>query len=364
MRVKREELTEGCILIEDVYAVTQHPIVRKKTVLKSEHLEVLKAFFIKNVHVEQKLVDGTPFLPSQTDSEEAEETEEFTIEKPSTFLDYYLETVQTYKSLFQNWTGGTKVEMEKIRNLLPPLIEKMIEHPNKVLLLHHYSTRDDYLYHHAISTALLSVFLARKQNMEKKEWLQAGVAGALCDAGMSKLPTSIRNNKDHMSEQEFEEVKNHPYYSYQMLKETKSVSDQVLLAVLQHHEREDGSGYPLQVKGHKIHKISKIVSVADVYHAMTSERYYREKRSPYKVIDQMSKEEFGKLDPETLQLLMDSLITFSIGTKVRLSNGQEAKIVYIDNKSPANPMVRLLETDDIIPLTGAEGPFIEEILPE
>ncbi|MDQ0297619.1 HD-GYP domain-containing protein (c-di-GMP phosphodiesterase class II) [Salibacterium salarium] len=365
MIVRREQLIEGCILTEDVFAVTSHPIIKKKTVLTAEHLEILKAFFIKKVQVEDTLEDGTPFSPEGPNEEEETETgEEIVQEQPATFLDYYEEAVQEYKTLFNKWVGGANVELDKVRSILHPLIEKMQEYPSKVLLLHHYNTRNNYLYHHAVSTALLSVYLAKKSGMAKKEWLQAGVAGALCDAGMAKLPTAILYNKEHLEEREYEEVKNHPYYSYSMVKEAKMVSEEVLFAVLQHHEREDGSGYPLQVKNDQIHKLSKIVSVADVYHAMTSERYYSDKQSPYKVIDQMNKEEFGKLDPQILKLLMDSLVNFSIGAMVRLSNGQAAKIIYIDNKYPADPMVRLHDTDEMIQLSSKEEPFIEEILSE
>ncbi|MFZ4454014.1 HD-GYP domain-containing protein [Salibacterium aidingense] len=358
MKVKREQLKEGCILTEDVFAVTSHPIIRKKTILTAKHLEVLEAFLIHKVHVEKKLIDGTPFQPPDAE----EETEESRSEAPVPFLDYYLKAVQTYKALFQKWTGGSRIEMDKIRGVLAPLAEKLTKHPNQVLFLHHFSTKEDYLYHHAVSTALLAMFLARKKGFSKKERLQAGIAGALCDAGMARLPAAVLYNKEHLTEHEYEEVKNHPYYSYNMVKEINSVSEDVLLAVLQHHEREDGSGYPLQVKSDKIHKLSKIVSTADVYHAMTSEHYYRKQRSPYKVIDEMSKDQFGRLDPETTQLLMHALITFSIGTKVRLSNGAFATIIYVDEKSPAEPIVQQEDTEDVIRVEGDQGPFIEEIL--
>ncbi|MGY4688207.1 HD-GYP domain-containing protein [Salibacterium sp. K-3] len=362
MKVMRQHLKEGCILIEDVFAVTSHPIMRKQTILHAEHLNVLEAFMIKHVHVENKLVDGTPFMPLQDDEGYDNETDEEKTESPETFLDHYLEAVQTYKTLFQKWAGGTPVEMEKIRGFLAPLAEKMFDSPSLVLRLHHYSTREEYLYHHAVAVALLSMFLAKKRGLSKKERLQAGVAGALCDAGMARLPTAILQNRGHLTEWEHEEVKNHPYYSYQMVKETKAVSDQVLLAVLQHHEREDGSGYPLHMTSGSIHTLSKIVSTADVYHAMTSERLHRKKRSPYKVIDEMFREEFGRLDPETLQLLTGALITFSIGSRVRLSNGDTGTIIYMDEKSPAEPMVRSDMNQEIVQMEGSKGPFIEEIL--
>ncbi|MFD2707226.1 HD-GYP domain-containing protein [Salibacterium lacus] len=358
MKVKRQYLKEGCILMEDIFAVTSRPLIRKNTVLHQEHLNVLDAFMVTHVHVENRLNDGTPFTPAEQEDEEDEQTQE----APETFLDVYLKAVQAYKNLFQKWTGGARVEMDKIRALLAPPAEKLFESPNQIFSLHHYSTKEEYLYHHAVSTALLSMFLAKRMGLSQKERLQAGIAGAMCDAGMARLPGGILQKKGHLTEWEYEQVKNHPYYSYQMAKETKAVNTQVLLSVLQHHEREDGSGYPLQMKADSIHTLSKIVSTADVYHAMTSEHSYRKKRSPYKVIDEMYREEFGRLDPQVLQLLSGALITFSIGSNVRLSNGDTATIIYIDEKSPAEPMVRSDTHQNIMQLEGNQGPFIEEIL--
>ncbi|MFB4163651.1 HD-GYP domain-containing protein [Alteribacillus sp. JSM 102045] len=153
-------------------------------------------------------------------------------------------------------------------------------------MLHHYSTRENYLYSSCNCYRVVSRILSQKAAFPKKIMATGRSCRALCDAGMARLPASILNSKGHLSEENYVEVKNHPYYSYKMLKETKSVSDHVLNASLQHHEREDGSGYPLEVKGDKIHKVSvsRVIAVADVYHAMTSERYYRKNNLHIKLL--------------------------------------------------------------------------------
>lgn len=354
--IHREQLQVGCILEEDVFAKTSQPIMRKDTVINERHIEVLEAFLIQQVRVKDVLINGEKFQPEEIIKEQEEDKK-----KSLPFLEQYLQSVQLFKKEFKKWVHGEKVKMEQIRSLLHPLLEQPREVLNQSLFLHHYSTKEDYVYHHSVAIALLSFFLAQKQGYSQKESLQIGLSAVLCDIGMSKLPPRILQNKGILTEEEFEEVKSHPYYSYRMIQESFPVANEVMQAVLQHHEREDGSGYPLSIKREKIHPYSRIVAVADVYHAMTSERYHRRKKSPYKVIDDIHRNHFGKLDPTVVKTLMDSLLTYSIGTKVRLSDGNVAEIVYIDEKNLTQPFVRKFDEKDVIQLSGET--YIETILP-
>ena len=88
--------------------------------------------------------------------------------------------------------------------------------------------------------------------------------------------------------------------------------------------------YSLGLTGDKIHKYARIIAISDMYHAMTSERLYKEKQSPFKVIEEIEQDQFSKLDPEIVRSFIRNLANFSIGTKVRLSNKKNAEIVFID----------------------------------
>ncbi|MFB5663530.1 HD-GYP domain-containing protein [Alteribacillus sp. HJP-4] len=356
MRVKREQLQEGCVITEDIYVLSTHPIIRRKTVLNQVHLNVLHAFLVKEASVEKKLINGEPFLP-----ETAENTDENAEEHAPVFIENYLNAVGVYKSMFQKWQAGNPVDMGEIRRVMTPLLQEAVGQSNHVLFLHHFCTKKDYLYHHAVATGLLAAMLAHKMKFSNKEVLQAGMAGVLSDAGMAMLAPAIIEKKGELTQSEYQEVKNHPYHSYTMLKGTSTVTELMLIAVLQHHEREDGNGYPFGTSSSKLNKISRILAAADVYHAMTSERPYRKKQSPYKVIDEMLKGQFGKLHLEVVHSLMEKLLTFSIGTKVSLSNGKNAEIIFTDRNNPTSPIVKLDESQEIIQLSTSQPPFLEEI---
>lgn len=360
MRVHTNQLIEGCILSADVFSLTNYPIVSQKTVLTEKTLEIIKAFLVKDVQVEPTLVTGEPFKPSETIEEETVigESEEAT----KGLVENYLRAVQGYKKLFSGWQSGIAVDMPAVRAIVVPIIEQALETPSELLSLHHYSTVEDYLYHHAVAVAALSAVLAKDLNFPKGDCIQIGIAGAMSDCGMAKVPTKIMNKKGPLTQEEFDDVKKHPVYSYILLKDIKLLKEDVKRAVYQHHERIDGSGYPNGVNADLLHPYERIISVADVYHAMTSERNYRSKQSPYKVLESILQDQFGKFDLKVVQALTRIMANFSSGTRVRLSNNEAGEIVFIEQKSPTRPMIRLDSTGEIVQLINHRGLYIEEVL--
>nr|WP_257985943.1 HD-GYP domain-containing protein [Bacillus sp. M6-12] len=357
MRVKTQYLQEGCILSQDVFSLTNRPIMTKKTVLKSDLLEVLRAFLIVEVSVEKTLIDGRPFKPAEVIDEEAE-----AIAAETAFSTQYLNSVQSFKKLFRSWQAGTPVDTTKLREIVLPLLNKALEKPSDIFLLHHYSTKADYLFHHAVSVALLSGFIAKKLNYEKGDILQVAMGGCLCDCGMSKISPKILEKKTSLTFSEFDEIKKHPIHGLKMLQNSSFLKEGVKFAVFQHHERLDGSGYPSGKNGKKPHPFANIVAIADVYHAMTSERIYRKKHSPYKVLEMILHDDFGKFDLAALKALISGIANFSIGSRVKLSNGYTAEILFIETNAPTRPLVKIIETNEILHLEKNRELYIEEII--
>lgn len=361
MKVKPNQLENGCILSKDIQCASNHVLMKKKTVLSDENIEIIKAFLVEAVDVEATLVNGKPFTPKEViDIEEIIKDKPATLEKG--FMELYLIAVQTYKKLFQKWQSGMKVDILEIRKILLPLLEKLDEHPEEIVSIHHYSTKQEYVFHHAVSVGVLSAYIGRKLNFKKGEEIQLGISGIMADSGMSKISNSILDKKGPLTNEEFEEIKKHPMFSYQMLKDLPGISDGVLLGVLQHHEREDASGYPLGVQSIKLHKFSKVIAVIDVYHAMTSERFYKTKQSPFKVIELIMKDNFGKFDIKVVQKLCSFIADFSIGEKIRLNSGDMGEIVFIEPHAPTRPMIKLDQSNEFIKLVNRTDLFIEDII--
>lgn len=358
MRVHPSQLIPGCLIISDVQGKTNRPIVPKKTVVESIHIEVLKKFLVQEVEVGSKLMDGKAFVPEEIIQDEKEKL----VQEKAPFVDQYLDAVQEYKKMFKSWQSGSPVDIAKVRSCAVPLIKMITDSSEHVFSLHHYSTKDDYFYHHSVAVSLISAFLAKKMNFDNGEVIQVGLAGFLADCGMAKIDPKILEKEGSLTYDQFREVKKHPTYSLRMIEKIAALKDSVKLGVLQHHERLDGSGYPMGLEASKLHRFGRIISVSDMYHAMTSDRVYRAKQSPFKVIEEILQDQFGKFEHKIVKTFVDHMTNFSNGTKVRLSNNQRGEIVFIESEMPTRPMVRLENSDEIIPLKNFKNLFIEETL--
>lgn len=362
MRVKVKELQEGCILSDDIVGLTNRPIIPNKTILTHELIDFLKAFLVRDVKVQKTLVNGMPFIPSEVLEDNRDKNEIIKTEKPISFSESFLEAVRDYKKEFSTWQSGLPLDITKVRAILLPLIEKLEGNEGEIFSLHHLSTEKEYLYQHSIAVGLLSAFIGKKLNYSKGDVVQLALAGCLADCGMAKISSQLLYKNGALTSQEFEEIKNHPIYSFRMVQGSPLLRDAGKIAIFQHHERLDGSGYPSGEKVEKTHSFAKIIAVADTFHAMTSARLYRKKQSPFKVLEMIIQDNFGKFDITAIKALQSGIMTFSIGSKVKLSDGQEAEIMFIEEKAPTRPLVKLIETQEIIHLEKNRDIFIEEVI--
>ncbi len=350
------ELKLGRIVAEDIFANTQYPILYKDTKISFEHLRVFRAFNISKV-----LIFRDPEEQLQTT-----DPSELIIDIPEVkilpFERQYDEAVKYLMKEFSNWQAGARIEMTKIRGVMIPLIEAMLKKRSYIFHLNSYSNAKEYVYHHCVATGLICGVLAQKLGYDKGTAIQMAVAGLLADSGMSKISNKIRDKKTSLTESEFAEIRRHPLYSYQMVKDIPALKNDMKLAIAQHHERLDGSGYPQGVKGESIPMFSQIIAVADVFHAMTSERVYREKHSPFKVIEMINEEEFGKFDIKVVQALIDIVADLPIGTKVELSNLEHAEVMFINKFAPTRPFIKLLNTGEIIDLSTIRNFYISRVI--
>ncbi|MFZ3577660.1 HD domain-containing phosphohydrolase [Virgibacillus sp. DJP39] len=364
MRVEPSQLVPGCMLLKDVKGKSNRAIIPKNTILTDEHIMVLEKFLVSYVDVGSKLSDGNEFKPKviQKEKEPEKQIELSGNVKKLPFHEHYQYVVQNYKKLFKSWQNSIQIDMPEVRKLVIPLFERIDQGEVDVFNLHLYNIKKDYMYHHSVAVSILSAFLGKKMGYSSGDFVQIGLAGFLSDCGMAKVSPIILNKTVDLSENELIEMKNHPTYSYRMVQHIPTITQVVKLAILQHHERLDGSGYPLGVQKDKIHAYAKIVAVSDMYHAMTCERLYQAKKSPFQAIEELSRFKYTHYDYEVVELFMKNIANFTVGTKVRLSNGKTGQIVFIENNFPTRPMVQVNNSNEIVTLKNNSAISIDEIV--
>ncbi len=154
---------------------------------------------------------------------------------------------------------------------------------------------DFYTYTHSINVGILSVSIAKKLygNSSEHDMQELGAGFFLHDLGKTRVSPAIINKPGRLTDDEMAEMRTHPYQSYKILEETEQLSKTAAVIAMQHHEREDGTGYPRRLKGDQIHEYGRICSIADVYDALTAERSYKKAFTPFEALRIMKEEMLG-----------------------------------------------------------------------
>ncbi len=197
---------------------------------------------------------------------------------------------------------------------------------------------DEYTFKHSVDVATMSMIIAQKQKLKQEDIYNIGIAGLLHDMGKSKIPPEILNKPAKLNDEEFAIMKQHSTLGYQILKEKNEFPDAISFAVLQHHEKMNGKGYPMGVTADKITPFAKILSVADVYDALVTERPYKKsfsQRTAVEMIMSMTEE----LDITAMKSFLGSVILYPVDSTVQLSNGEEARVVKNYPEAVLRPVV-------------------------
>ncbi|MDR4888630.1 HD-GYP domain-containing protein [Fredinandcohnia sp. QZ13] len=286
---------------------------------------------------------------------------ELSIKQPVSIITGKLEeAIDQVEDIFYFVKRHTMLPLAEIKQTVIPIIQTASEIPQFFYLFYQLQSADDYTYRHNIGVGVIATLIGKWLSLSDEDLSALTIAATLHDIGKTKIPTEILNKPGKLTKDEYEIVKKHTMYGYEILKNTDGISHEISLVALQHHEREDGKGYPFGLKGSKISYLSKIVAVADVFHAMSSNRVYHDATPFYQVIKQMNDDMFGKLDPTILVPFLQQIMNALIGHHVLLTDGQIGKIKYINPYDLLNPLVEVSNT--IIDLSVQKTIQIERVL--
>ena len=203
----------------------------------------------------------------------------------------------------------------------------------------------NFIVFHSLRSMVIALSIAMQLKMDQPKIVELGVATMLHEIGMLKISPQLYINNKPLTVAEKNQILTHPLLSYNILQEY-SFSQPILLGVLDHHERENGSGYPRHRRGGEISFYARIIAVACSFEAITAPRKFRQARSSYDAMIEMMKNEKKLYDDTILKALLFSLSLYPIGAYVYLSNGQVAQVVDVSPTNPTNPIVQLLTEKD------------------
>ena len=351
-----DKLEPGFVVSENIYTLDDRLVLPKGTVLTDNDIERIKAYSLYNIFVEEekKEVPKESADRARTDdnslsySEKIRNTEEFI-----KFKEHIEENAKELEDTFRLITND-KIPLD-IDKLTDPVYHLFVEAGGTAGIfdmLHNLRDNSDAVYMHSLNVSLISNTLATWMKLSDEEVQIATAAGLLHDIGKNLMPPELLNKKGRLTEYEQRAMNEHAVKGYELVK-NKDIDIRIKNAILMHHERRDGSGFPFHIKGDQIDKIASVVAVANEYDALTSKRSYRAAMCPFTVIEMFEDEGVRKYDPAAVMTFLSNISNTFIANRVMLNDGRVGDIVFVNPEHLAKPTIRCGE--DFVDLTSKRG---------
>lgn len=351
-RIRRtlvDMLEPGMILGKDLDSSLGNMLLKKGYVLDRNLINRLSELHVEYVYILESIDDSKPKEIKDTFS-----TQKSIPYNEEVYTNYYKESLNIMSQVAHDIRLGKTLEINTVRDIMNGLLEQVFAKNNILYCLNLIKNFDDYTYTHCINVCLLATTLGKWLALSDKDLNQLAYSAIFHDLGKYKIPPEVLNKPAKLTPEEFELIKQHPVFGYEIVKNIPGLSPEVPLGVLMHHEKENGNGYPLGIQGNQIHLFAKIICVADIYDALTSDRVYHKKISPFKAAEMISRESFFSVDPDIAATFLNNISTFYVGCTVILNTNEKGKVIYLYPNKPTRPLIEL-ETGEYVDLTKEEN---------
>ena len=306
LRLKLSQLKPGMRLAKDVILPDGRLLLLAGFIVKPLYLRKLEAFNVDYVYVEEG---------------EYEPIEEFEEEK------LYNHAAATIKNIFTMARRDRDVDIISVKDTVNDILNKVMENETIMLQLTGIRDIDNYTFLHSVDVCIYSIIIGKKLGYGSEPLMTLGMGSILHDIGKCKVPVEILQKPEKLTDDEFHTMKLHTVYGYEIIKNSYQLSTKIANIAFQHHEKWDGSGYPMGISDNEIDPLSRIVALADVYDALTSDRVYKKRELPHMAAEYIKNNAGVLFDPYIVDLFINSIAVYSEGTLVLLSTGEVGSVV-------------------------------------
>ncbi|NLM11633.1 MAG: HD-GYP domain-containing protein [Clostridiaceae bacterium] len=319
-KVTLDKLEPGMKLAKDIILDDGRFLLLKGFTLKERYLEKIRLYDIPYVYVENEI----------------EKIEYFSEEV------IYSETYHTVKNVMKAVRKGDDVDVGSIKETVSEIVQSIINNDNVFMKLTGIRDIDNYTYLHSVDVCIYSLIAGKTMNLSAEELNNLALGAILHDIGKCKIPLNILNKPARLTESEYELIKKHSEYGYEIVKRTPGLNDEIANIVLHHHEHWDGDGYPHGLKGDEIDLLSRIVAIADVYDALTADRVYRKRFMPHEAAEYIIANSGTQFDSQIIRVFIDSIAVYPADIIVMLNTGEIARVVESKGPPSIRPKVMVI----------------------
>uniref|UniRef100_A0A7V4TEG0 HD-GYP domain-containing protein n=1 Tax=Candidatus Caldatribacterium saccharofermentans TaxID=1454753 RepID=A0A7V4TEG0_9BACT len=245
---------------------------------------------------------------------------------------------------------GGGVSYHEVLQVLEEVLDEILTNSTTVFYLIQMQSRNDLIFHHSVNVAVLSLLVGKCLNLSRLQLRKLGLGALLHDLGKIRLPEDLLVKERNLTEDERNLVRMHPIWSKEMIQRNPDYDFLASVIALQHHERLDGSGYPYGLSGEEIHFLSRICACADVYDALTVDRPYRKRFSYAEALEYLMGNASRLFDLQVVTTMVRHIAPYPVGETVRLTTGEIAVVVRLNEGLPIRPVVRVIRDPNGQPL--------------
>ena len=268
-----------------------------------------------------------------------DESAEETIRKGKQLHD---RTCDYVDGIFKTLNKGGQLDIDSVKIVVSELVETIITNPDTMIWLSHLKDKDEYTAIHSVNVCILSLTFGRTIGLSESELNILGLGALLLDIGKSKIPDDVLKKTDALTENEFMLMKAHAFLGYATLEGNKKIPEESLEIILHHHERLNGKGYPNGRHGDEISRLTRIVSIVDVFDAMTSDRCYQDAFQPQHALSELYNMAPDELDQDLVEGFIKCIGIYPVGGIVELNTGHTGVVVKLNEKNRLKPIVGLV----------------------
>jgi len=263
----------------------------------------------------------------------------------------YSYALSSVKETSKNIASHGRSGVRKLKRIVQNMVDFISDDDSVLLGMSTIREYDDYTYTHSVNVAILSLCLGKRIGLSGIPLSWLGISALLHDLGKLDVPKEILNKPGKLSPGEFHEMEQHPLKSVSQvlkLQAPRDLKTKILLPPLEHHMKYDFSGYPRVRRKQPISLFGRIITIADVFDALSSPRVYRPiAYSPDKVLSMMLEKTGKDFDPILLKVFINMLGVYPVGTLVHLDTGEKGLVVSsAEDENKTRPLMVLLVSDN------------------
>lgn len=343
-------LQEGMKIDQSIIDKTGRVLIARGTLLDTYLIEGLRRLGINGVYIREG-EDDEPVTVDEVISVQAQKT----IDKLEVADRTRVKLSESVKKRVQEGISylysNTDAEnfADATKSIAADLLKAIDDNDALAIDIGMLKVSDEYTFKHSVDVATMAMVVGKKMGLSQEEVYDIGVAGLLHDIGKSKIPNEVLNKPGRLTDEEFAIMKQHPLIGYNILKSNKGLKDTIKYAVLQHHEKINGKGYPMGAESDTITPFAKILAVVDIYDALVTERPYKAAFSQRDAVEMLMAMTY-ELDMDALKGFLGSVILYPVGCIIELSNGERAKVVENFSDYILRPKVVEIKTGKVYDL--------------